>query len=391
MKPTHLSILFLFLSYLTSWGQEFTPGTSYFDNTGYVEYIPGNTPLVISVPHGGYLEPESIPDRDCEAYTCTRDAYTQELGRSIGASYFEETGCYPHIIINLLHRKKFDANRDIDEAAGGNATVEQAWYAYHAFIDSAKMKVETQYGRGLFLDIHGHGHEVQRLELGYRIFSNELQMADDNLNNPSLVEKSSIRKLVEDNLQSLSHAELLRGSQSFGTLFDDALVPSVPSTADPYPGENESYFSGGYNTGRHGSSDGGNIDAIQIECHQDIRFDEDIRAAFADTLVLVVNDYLNYHYNDDYNDNYCNIITSINDDFHKEDIHIYPNPATNQLFIESNLQEFQISIYNGIGQEVLATEWNGQAIILDTLKDGYYFIRFHQDHIPIKTLKLIKQ
>lgn len=34
----------------------------------YIEYRPGNLNLIISVPHGGTLRPDSIPDRDAGCY-----------------------------------------------------------------------------------------------------------------------------------------------------------------------------------------------------------------------------------------------------------------------------------------------------------------------------------
>ncbi|MHA7865310.1 hypothetical protein [Flagellimonas marinaquae] len=44
--------------------QEKTPGESYFPNgNNYVEYIYGDHPVIISIPHDGDLAPEYIPDR----------------------------------------------------------------------------------------------------------------------------------------------------------------------------------------------------------------------------------------------------------------------------------------------------------------------------------------
>lgn len=42
----------------------FVPGQSYFGRNDYVEYIPGELPVVLSAPHGGSLEPEEIAPRD---------------------------------------------------------------------------------------------------------------------------------------------------------------------------------------------------------------------------------------------------------------------------------------------------------------------------------------
>lgn len=317
MKRPYLFNFFVWILFSITpnliFSQTYTPGVSSFDETGYVEYIPGNLPVIISAAHGGYLTPSEIPDRDCFGCSYLRDSYTQELARTIIDDFFETTGCYPHVVINLLHRRKFDANRDIGEAADGNPTVEQAWQAYHDFLDDAKAQIIEEDGRGLFLDLHGHAHDIQRVELGYLLTKSELQLTDETLNSNNYIEESSLRTLVGDNLQSLGHAELIRGTHSLGTLLENKGVRAVPSAPDPFPNDNESYFSGGYNTNRHGSKNGGNIDGIQIECHQDIRFDDDLRAMFADSLTKSIHQYIDFHYQENYIGNYCQEVLAVQD------------------------------------------------------------------------------
>lgn len=385
-----LPIVFCLISNLT-FSQSFTPGVPAFDSTGYVEYIPGNLPVVISVPHGGYEEPDFIPDRDCENFTCVRDSYTQELGRSIGESFYEQTGCYPHIIINLLHRKKFDANREIIEAADGNPIVEQAWYGYHAFIDSAKVQITQDYERGLFLDLHGHGHDIQRIELGYRIWKSELQLSDNELDDDFYIQKNSIKTLVGDNLQSLTHSALLRGENSFGTLLENKGIPTVPSMQDPAPLPEDSYFTGGYNTREHGSLNGGSIDGIQIECHQSIRFDADIREVFADSLAKTINEYIDLHYNSQYDEHYCNIISNLSENSADENINIFPNPTNRYLNIEGNSDQTTISIYNLLGQKISTYIWSETPLDIGFLKNGYYILVLKKGDVWMSSTTLIKQ
>ena len=45
----------------------YVAGQSYFGRNGYVEYIAGNTPVILTAPHGGTLSPSSIPDRTASA------------------------------------------------------------------------------------------------------------------------------------------------------------------------------------------------------------------------------------------------------------------------------------------------------------------------------------
>ena len=139
--------------------------------------------------------------------------------------------------------------------------------------------IGNKIGFGLFLDMHGHGHEIQRLELGYLLSGDELKLDAEELNQENFVEDCSIAHLVGADIQNLSLSELLKGEQSFGSLIDAQSYPAVPSSGDPFPAD-DPYFTGGFNTARYGSRDGGVIDAIQIECNQEVRFTESERKLF---------------------------------------------------------------------------------------------------------------
>ena len=125
-----------------SWAQTYQVGQTYFDTNQYIEYQLGNILLIIVVPHGGYLEPTNIPDRNCTGCSYIRDAYTQELGRILAqmlADNISLTGvCRPHLIINRLHRKKLDANRALTTATDGAPQAEAAWYVFHNFVEVAR-------------------------------------------------------------------------------------------------------------------------------------------------------------------------------------------------------------------------------------------------------------
>ena len=226
----------------------------------YVEYVVGEFPVVISAPHGGLLTPHEIPDRLLGVIHSDRN--TQDLSRRIRNALIERTGGAPHLIVSRLHRGKLDPNREIVEAAQGSVFAENAWYEFQGFIEVAKDIVTRDFGSGLYLDIHGH--DIDRIELGYLLSDSDLSLSDAGLNHPALVAKSSVRALA--GTVGITLAELIRSPNSPGTLLDEAGVRTVPSAADPYPG-GAAYFKGGYNTWRHGSTNGGTISGIQIE-HQ---------------------------------------------------------------------------------------------------------------------------
>ncbi len=237
-------------------------GQTHLGRASYVEYVVGELPVVIGVPHGGLMTPEEIPDRLFGRIRWDRD--TQDLSRRIRNALIERTGGAPHLIVSRLHRVKLDPNREIVEAAQGSVFAENAWYEFQGFIEVAKDIVTRDFGSGLYLDIHGHEHDIDRIELGYLLFSSELSLSDAFLNHPALVANSSVRALA--GTVGITFAELIRGPNSLGTLLAEAGVRTVPSAADPNPG-GAAYFRGGYNTYRHGSTNGGTISAIQIE-HQ---------------------------------------------------------------------------------------------------------------------------
>ncbi|MEL7120054.1 MAG: T9SS type A sorting domain-containing protein [Bacteroidota bacterium] len=370
----------LFLLILFSFGmslgytQTYQSGNTYFDNTGFVEYRAGNLPIIISVPHGGYLEPDSIPNRNCNGCSYLRDSYTQEIGYALYDAFFEATGCYPHLINNLLHRRKFDANRPIGTAADGNALVKLSWFAYHELIDSAKAKVMQDYGKGIFLDLHGHAHDIQRIELGYLLSRSELQLPNAELNTTTYIDESSIKALVESNLQALSHSDLLRGDLSFGTLLENKGLAAVPGKLDRFPLSGEAYFSGGYNTDRHSSKDGGQIDGIQIEMNQNIRFDEDERDELIGHLLQSIIEYVQYHYFSDFSESFCKSLTTSIQEIEEEEVLVYPNPAQTHLFIRSKSEKLNVEIYNILGQKVKEVVWTGETLNLNTIRSGSYII-----------------
>lgn len=279
---------------------DYVAGTAYFGTNDYIEYIAGDLPLIFTAPHGGLLAPTSIPERTEAAcgstdFATVTDANTQDLARRIQAA-FAQDGRYPHVIINRLSRTRLDANRELGMAACGNSEAQLAWAEYHEFIQDAQAAILEEHGKGWYTDLHGHGHEVQRLELGYGLSATTLRLSDAELDASAPTERaSSIRVMSEQS--PVSFSAMLRGPASLGTLFGDAGYPSVPSEQDPAPDVGEAYFSGGYNTARYGCSGGSAICGVQIEMNfTDVRDTPANRQAFAEALRAVYAEYLLEHY-----------------------------------------------------------------------------------------------
>lgn len=277
---------------------EYVPGQTYFGRNRYVEYIAGHLPVIISAPHGGGEEPDEIPLRTYG--TLGRDLGTQETIRAVRDSLFAYSGGgHPHIVISLLRRTKLDPNREIVEAAQGSPFAEQAWREFQRFIEVARARVAQDQGRGLYLDLHGHGHPVNRIELGYLLTAADLAQSDEMLSQQSFADKSSIRALAGEG--AISFAELVRGPESFGEFLSREAAISVPSPFIPDPG-NDPFFSGGYNTRVHGSVDGDPIDGIQVELHlPGVRDTDENRRRFAGGMARALESYLTAHFGVEWN------------------------------------------------------------------------------------------
>ncbi len=268
--------------------------TPQFDARRYVEYQEGTLPLILGSPHGGSLKPSEIRDRTFGVRDA--DANTQDLARRIQAGLIAKTGGSPHMVISLLHRSKLDPNREVVEAAQGNAVATETWKHYHGRIDQAEAEVKKRFPTGLYIDVHGQKHKEKRIELGYNIAAARLRMNDDYFKSAALlIRQCSIRDL--DNRSPATFVELLRGPSSLGGLLESRGFLCVPSPGVPAPGENEEYFTGGYSVEQHGSREGGTINAVQLECPFDgVRDTPANREKLAAALAEVLPVYFRTHF-----------------------------------------------------------------------------------------------
>jgi len=267
-------------------------GTDFFGRRDYIRDVPGTLPLIVTASHGGDLEPAEIPDRTF-GVTVT-DLNTLELTLAIRDSLLGRTGHAPHMVISRLDRIKLDPNREIVEAAQGSPFAENAWDEFHDWTAEARAFVQQEFGSGFYVDIHGHGHPVDRVELGYLLSSSSLMRTDAQLNVGDLPPGSSIRALAERS--PLPFSELLRAATSVGGLLNAEDVRAVPSPDEPDPG-GAPYFTGGFNTARYGSRDGGTVDGIQFEHHfPGLRDTPANRAAYAGDFARAIEAFMLEHY-----------------------------------------------------------------------------------------------
>jgi len=270
------------------------------DSVELVEYVPGDTNLIFSVPHDGEFKLRSVPQREpgcgkvgkdksacvytyrepgCTGENCIRpgggkcteekscwvvtyvDRNTRKIARRAWEKFRDMTGLTPHLVINHLHRSQLDPNREIEQAAEGNEWSKKTYNQFHNTIEQVKSQMS---GPGLLVDFHGQTHKQNFTEIGYLFKPKELNSGDLTSRMPSI---SSLKSRT-----GLAIQELVSGKDSLGSLLELEGVRSVPSPRQPSPGE-DAYYAGGYITQVHGSRDGGKVDAVQLEFPSESRYE----------------------------------------------------------------------------------------------------------------------
>jgi hypothetical protein len=246
-----------------------------------VYYIAGNLPILITVPHGGFLDNTTgtFPSSSDTAYYLHNRTYgcgTQtddvssldmacELFQKIKDQYTTDPNNpkYPHVIINRLARIKIDQNRNVNEDCNpyDHARGLRAWKDFHVnFREIAMNNILNTQGRGLYIDLHGKANYGADIDIGYHLTSTQLGKDDGTIN--GLYENSSIRFLKQ--YLGVTLVDLIRGSRSFGDILDkkiqiadnDGVATNdivgyhvAPSTYKPKPSTILGYYmSGEFNT-----------------------------------------------------------------------------------------------------------------------------------------------
>ncbi len=294
MKKITLSfyLLFFFLAGSTATAQvvgiqelgKYTSGDLLEDNEHWVEVIKGDMPLVLSVPHGGRFKDEQIPDRDCpELGRVVKgiDMNTKELAIAMQEYFYAQYKKRPYVVIANLSRSKVDQNREIKLATCNDPTGMKAWDTYHNAV-AAVIADAKQYGKVFFVDVHGHGHKVQRLELGYSLTTKQLTLAYNRKNTDKMPPTSSLANYLAHGGKR-DFYDMLFGEYAFGTLLEKNGVRTTPSLQDPHPQEGEAFFAGGHITRKFTAADFPDVFGVQIELHFKGMRDTDInRRKFAE-------------------------------------------------------------------------------------------------------------
>jgi len=300
-----------------------------------VTWSVGNCNLVISVPHGGTLGADTSPAGNlvCQSghvletrkgtmahpiKTYARDAATDVIAEDM-KNILAKEGLQPHIIECHVHRSKVECNRNMSEIAVQHLGKEGEFIhsVYHDWISQA-----IEMGRNsaavpgvLLVDLHGHGHPHEYIELGFRLKAellNEISNEKvESRNWRSIVTSSAkhdftmrhlLKRRFGTNNESIKEA--LIGDASFAGCISSQLakveilsdVQCLPSQQRPYPGR-LGYYTGGHTVRQH--SKGKRVDAVQVELPISLRTQTDEkREAATQALALGIRDFHRLHYSE---------------------------------------------------------------------------------------------
>ena len=255
----------------------------------YIRYYRGNIPLILSAPHGGEVAPDDIEDRTSGVFDL--DDFTLELTQDIINEFYTQTGKTPYVVIGEISRKKVDLNRQRD-VAFEDEKAEVIYDEFHRQIQKSEKEIDEEFGKGLYIDIHGQSHPKGYAEFGYLLFNDMLKLEDTHLEDHQ--NQTSIRTLCK--FSSEPFLEQLKGKHSLGSLMCSEGYDSIPSMKIPYATDGN-YFEGAYDTIRYGSLKGGNISGIQIEFpYKNIRDTSEHRQKCASSFVRSIIKFMDVHF-----------------------------------------------------------------------------------------------
>jgi hypothetical protein len=221
----------------------------------YLEIEEGNIPIIISVPHGGILDCDLIPQRLTGVLGI--DKGTLELAKSLIGKIknnFEKEKLEfktPYYISSKVRRCKIDLNRNEQEAYNQNSFLAREIYKfYHNKIEEWIYDNLEKFGCSLLIDIHGF--EKDKRPPGFRDV--DIILGTNNL-----------RSFSSDPIPKRDWEKNIRGK-----IIQKMLQLDV-SIAPGHPRRREYVLTGGYITTKFGASRIPNSRAIQIEFSDRIR------------------------------------------------------------------------------------------------------------------------
>lgn len=255
-----------------------------FGRHDLVEYIVGNGPVVLSVPHGGRTSPSGIPTRTNAGVSTITDMFTIQLAIRMRKWFVDNLGWTPHVVICHTSRGFVDCNRHIFGYSGGqnqcseHPLMSRCWFEYNTFLQRACEIIRRDFGRGLFADLHGHAHDFSGtyedpLFPGITIPGVWIELGQGISAGPTLTPQNDLRAVYEGQIteikadfedpngidlharqmylesrtkhgqESTTLASFTSGANSLGDYLQARGIATCPSPRFPYP-SNRPFFDG---------------------------------------------------------------------------------------------------------------------------------------------------
>jgi len=210
----------------------------------YLTYGNGNSPIILSAPHGGNIKPLSIPYR--KYGNRSRDTYTRRLIQRV-IELLDEN---PYFIYADIHRSRVDLNRDYTEATQENQKAEEIWFVWNDILSEYQTEVRNKFGKGLYIDIHSHNNS-DKFQIGYGLSVRDYLDLNGGW---EIKNKSTLFPLVNE---IVKEKKLCFG---IGSIIDSLEYQGYKVLI---PESENKYLNGGRNIQQYSMSGTG---AIQVEC-----------------------------------------------------------------------------------------------------------------------------
>ena len=231
-----------------------------FKHDIYIEYCQGSIPLIISVPHGGSLMVEGIPDRVEGIHGIDRNTVNiacslrKKISKLFGLN--QENMKVPSYIISKVHRIKIDFNRKPSKAFNKESNMAKKLYqSYHKTVLDLISYNLDKFNKSLLVELHGF--EKKKRPIGFRDV--ELVLGTNNF-----------KSMFSPILPKKDWGKNLRGN--IIKKFNELNVAIAPG----HPRRREYVLTGGYIITNYGARRIKNSQTIQIEFSDKIRLKDDI-------------------------------------------------------------------------------------------------------------------
>lgn len=226
----------------------------------------GDLPILLTASHGGREKVPGVPVRKAK-HPPGGDPNTLEITLELARAIEAKLGAKPFVVAARFHRKYIDANREPAKAYEVAAAATH-YDAYHAEIAACIAQIRGRWrDRGLLIDIHGNSD-----------FRGFLRGTDNGGTMPRVIARHGEEGLTGPN-------------SIFGAMAAAGHKVYPPAGASIGDSRERPRYDGGYTCRKYGGAGEAGIDAIQIECGEEIWTGWRRHPQFVDDLAVAVANY----------------------------------------------------------------------------------------------------